>query len=185
MRITSFSTTLFLAFWLLGCNNSDAQRTPSLKPKSQLDFENELRNLNLRVERALPPGTRAYEAANKDLENFWKTKASSITRVDGWVCRYSDAYKWVPTERDGYYELIGFFCNDADRPYNAIELYTSEIDIRIHVSKARNIEPIYSGDVIAVSGPIRNSYSGIRPHGNSYRINIDADSMRIIKKGGN
>jgi len=206
MKIISVLITLFLAIGLISCGDqnsstSNAQPTPpaktSLKPQSQLDFERELKSLQSRVASAGQPGTRAYEEAKNALDNFWSSKQANMTRVDGWVCMYTNSYKWEPQKNIGnpmktsspgpieydQYELLGTYCTDADRPYKSIDaLRGGETGVRILVSKAKNIEPLYAGDVIAISGPLNKTY-GIQPQVNSYRIDIDADSMSVVKKG--
>lgn len=169
----------------------------SLKPQSQLAFEVELKNLQERVRSSGQPGTRAFEEAQDALDNFWKNKKSSLTRVDEWVCMYTNSYKWVPADNINnpmktssrgpveydQYEILSAFCTDADKPYKALDVMRGgEIGVRILVSKAKDIQPLYAGDVIAVSGPVREGFS-IQPNVNSYRIDINADSIKIVKKG--
>ncbi|OZA15483.1 MAG: hypothetical protein B7Y05_03675 [Polynucleobacter sp. 24-46-87] len=206
MKIISVSITLFLAIGLIGCgdqnsSSSNAQPTPpaktSLKPQSQLDFEKELKSAQAKVNSSGQPGTRAYEEAKNELDNFWSSKKANMTRVDGWVCMYTNSYKWEPERNIGnpmktsapgpveydQYELLGAYCTDADKPYKSIDAFRGgETGVRILVSKAKNIEPLYAGDVIAVSGPLNKTF-GVQPQLNSYRIDIDADSMKVIKKG--
>ena len=200
MKIISVLITLFLAIGLIGCgdqNSSSSNAKTSLKPQSQLDFEKELKTAQARVNSSGQPGTRAYEEAKNALDNFWSSKAANMTRVDGWVCMYTNSYKWEPERNIGnpmktsapgpveydQYELLGAYCTDADKPYKSIEAFRGgETGVRILVSKAKNIEPLYAGDVIAVSGPLNKTF-GVQPELNSYRIDIDADSMKVIKKG--
>jgi hypothetical protein len=209
MKKTSTLVTIFFAIGLIGCgdqksSSSNAQPTPptppaktSLKPQSQLDFEKELKSAQAGLNSSGQPGTRAYEEAKAALDNFWSTKKANMTRVDGWVCMYTNSYKWEPERNIGnpmktsapgpveydQYELLGAYCTDADKPYKSIDAFRGgETGVRILVSKAKNIEPLYAGDVIAVSGPLNKTF-GVQPQLNSYRIDIDADEMKVIKKG--
>lgn len=206
MKKISALITLFLVIGLIGCGDQNSlsrnpQPTPpantSLKPQSQLDFEKELKSAQARVDSSGQPGTRAYVEAKAALDNFWSDKRANMTRVDGWVCMYTDSYPWEPernirnpmkTSAPGpveydQYELLGAFCTDADKPYKSIEAFRGgETGVRILVSNAKNVEPLYAGDVIAVSGPLNKTF-GVQPQLNSYRIDIDAESMKVIKKG--
>ena len=159
----------------------------SLKPQSQLAFEKELQSVNEEVDKKCFPdkyGTRACEKAKEAKENFWKDKRDNMTRVDNWVCKYTNTYKWVPSEDD--YRLLGHFCNDAYSPAGIASFthnFKMQMEVVIPFNEVTNVEPLYQGDVIAVSGRIDPTMS-IQKHFSGYRIKIIADSFKVIKKEG-
>ena len=171
----------------------------SLKPQSQLAFEKELQSVKNEVDKKCFPdkyGTRACEKAKEAEENFWKDKRDNMTRVDNWVCKYTNTYKWVPRkERSGdtpynqpedVYRLLGAYCNDAYSPAGIASFthkFKMEMEVEIPFNKVTNVEPLYQGDVIAVSGRIDLTHS-IQKHFSGYRIKIIADSFKVIKKEG-
>ena len=199
-----------LGFLLFGCGEKSVQTQPaasitSIKPATQIAFENEIKKLNANIKNAGAPGTRAYEEANKALENFWDDKQKNMSRVDDWVCMYSNSSKWDPKQNvsnpkktsmtdgppeDDEYKILGAFCTDVDIEYKPIDLKRgSETTVRIKVANAPNIESLYAGDVIAISGPIQKGYTDgkfqvmpleIYP---GYKIHVDADTLKIVKKG--
>jgi len=173
-------SALFLLSMIYGCNDEK-----SLKPKSQLDFENELKKLHANVSNSGAPGTRAYEAASNQLVNFWTNKKASLRNIDGWVCVYTDSIPWEPKRNiyDGQYILLRNFCGDADKSFNQIRINTgSTIGFTIPVSKAQNIEPLYAGDIIAITGVV-NTPNDLESSFFSYQLDIQANSVKIIKKG--
>ena len=174
----------------VGCGEKTSS---SLRPQSQLDFEKELKSMQARVNNSGPHGSRAYEEAKAALDNFWKNKRANMTRVDGWVCMHTDSFKWQPRINNPYgesgpaekneYSLPGDFCSDADIPYERFMGFRQgHTYVKIPVSKAQNIEPLYPGDVIAITGKIRSIGPDIDILRNYY-IRIDADSIKVVKKG--
>jgi hypothetical protein len=201
-----------IALNIVGCGDKSgtsqseglSRTSTSLKPQSQLDFENSIKQINAKMSSAGASGTRGYEEASQGLKNFWDDKMKNMSRVDDWVCIYTSPFKWEPERNiknpsarigmgdgpieDNEYQIR---CADADKPFKAEEMSRdNEIQIRIKVSKASNITPIYSGDVISFSGPLDKfkdllgvEVYSVGPREPLYIMTVNADSLKIIKKG--
>lgn len=194
---------------LAGCGDTpvssgSSTSTSSLKPSSQRQFEDEIRQLNSGLTKA-SPGTRQYEQASEAIQKFWDDKSKTLARVDGWVCVYSNTTPWDPktqienpnrssgnssSDEADQYRLLGSFCTDPDKPLGVMEIGRGgEMTIVMKVSKAPNLERLFYGDVIQVSGSVERDWSSgvyrVRPYelAPSFKIWIDADSISIVKKG--
>ena len=188
---------LFFTTLIAGCGDK------SLKPTSQIEFEKEIRRLSAELS-SQTPGTRNHALAYQALEDFWADKKRNMSRVDRWVCIYSNSNPWNPkvhienpndtgvskgSSEDDQYVILGAYCTDADKPLRGLEIGRGgEITINLKVSKAPNMETLYLGDVIEVSGSVQRDISGafrVRPYelSPSYKIWIDADALRVVKKG--
>lgn len=201
MNKTSLIMSLCVTALLIGCGDGSTNHGilsfgSSLKPASQVKFENEIKSLNAELKRERP-GTRAYEQATQALRNFWKDKQKNMSSVDGWVCVYSFSTPWDPkrsvsnpnsttrsrgSSKDDQYQLLGADCTDADKPLKGFEIARGgEMTVYLKVSKATNIESLYYGDVIQVTGAV----DLVRPYelASSYQIWINADSLKIVKRG--
>lgn len=190
-----------------GCGDGSVKQTfvspnTSIKPQSQLQFEGEIKRINIELDKATP-GTRAREEAQKALDSFWSDKQRNMSQVERWVCVYSNSYPWDPmhnirnpnstsvspgSPEDDRFELLGAFCTDVDISIKQqVVGRGGQINISIRVSTVPNIEKIYYGDVLQVSGAVERDFSGtyrVMPYSQlSYRIWIEADSLRILSKG--
>ena len=82
-----------------------------------------------------------------------------------------------PDQPKDIYKLLGTFCTSAVSPH-----INTEMTLEIPISKAPNIQPLYNGDIIAVSGSI-DKWLGIQSIlFGGYSVSIIVDSFKVIKK---
>lgn len=187
---------IFSILFVMGCDNkelppSNKSSTPSipksLKAPEQLSLQSQITSLNnqyMQARQQYGSGTREEESAYKSQQDFWNELKNQKIYAKNWTCRLDAKWDsqtgiWDANFPNPYYRLPYMMCYDSDIPKIDIsqKMKSYNLAFRLYTSKAPNLPSFYAGDVIYISGPVREISSSSMNQ--TYQADIDAEYVGL------
>lgn len=187
---------LALVLIVMGCDNkgfdsSSKSATPSapksLKATEQLSLQSKITSFNnqyMQARQKYGSGTREEESAYKSQQDFWSDLKNQKIYAKNWTCRLDTKWDsqtgiWDANFPNPYYRLPYMMCYDSDITKIDIsqKMNSYNLAFRLSTSKAPNLPSFYAGDVIYISGPVREISSSSMSQ--TYQADIDADYVGL------
>lgn len=179
-----------------GCDNrsfvsSSKSTTPSapssLKAPEQLKIQSQATMFNnqyMEARQKYGSGTREEEAAYKSKQDFWNNLKNEKIYAKNWTCRMDSKWDsqtgiWDANFPNPYYRMPYMMCYDTDIAKIDIsqKMKSYNLAFRLYTSKISNLPPFYAGDVIYISGPVKEIFDSSM--GQTYNADIDADYVGL------